>query len=203
MSKSPEIDAYIADAADFARPILEKVRRLFHKACPEIEEEIKWRFPHFVHKGIVAGMAAFKNHVGVGFWKEKLIPELHGKFTGTGNQSFSAMKFTDVSELPSDKVLLAAIKRAVKLNEDDVKLPKRPPKPKVELVVPDDLAAVLKKHAKARTTWDDLSYSCRREYIQYVTEAKRPETRQKRLEQSLDNLLHGRKHNWQYMKPCS
>ena len=73
MNHSPRIDAYIAKSADFARPILTRLRGLVHQACPQIEETIKWGFPHFEYKGIVASMAAFKQHASFGFWKGTLL----------------------------------------------------------------------------------------------------------------------------------
>src|SRR4029077_3080715 len=98
---SADVDAYIAKSAAFARPILEKLRRLFHQACPQIEEKLKWGFPHFEHRGIVAGMAAFKQHVSFGFWKEKLLRDPHQLFSGKGNSTMNASRLTDLSQLPS------------------------------------------------------------------------------------------------------
>src|SRR2546423_848102 len=124
--ESPEVDAYIAKAAEFARPILRKIRGLFHKACPQIQETIKWGVPHFEHKGIVGSMAAFKHHVRFGFWKAELLSDPHGLFPSTGNSAMGADKITDVSKLPSDKVILEAIREAVSLNEKGVKAPAPP-----------------------------------------------------------------------------
>jgi hypothetical protein len=69
----PRIDDYIAKSQDFARPILEHLRDLVHKACPEVEETMKWSFPHFDYKGMMCSMAAFKQHCAFGFWKASLI----------------------------------------------------------------------------------------------------------------------------------
>src|SRR5688572_19673405 len=102
----PEVDAYIAKAAPFARPILKKLRRMFHEACPQIQETMKWNFPHFEYKGIVGSMAAFKEHASFGFWKGKLLSDPLGLFNGVGETSMSALRITDVSELPADKILL-------------------------------------------------------------------------------------------------
>ena len=74
-TKDPRIDAYIEKSAEFARPILKKLRALVHKGCPApgVTETIKWGMPAFEYKGPFCGMAAFKNHCTFGFWKDKLL----------------------------------------------------------------------------------------------------------------------------------
>ena len=126
VKKNPSFDAYIKAAAPFAQPILKHLRELVHKACPEVEETIKWGFPHFDYKGIMCSMAAFKNHCAFGFWKSALMSDrekiMEVKDRGAmGN----FQKITSLSDLPSDKILIAYIKEAKKLNEDDIKLPAR------------------------------------------------------------------------------
>src|SRR5262245_12607781 len=135
--KSPQVDGYIAEAASFARPILNKVRTLFHKACPEIEETMKWGFPHFEYRGIVGSMAAFKHHAGFGLWKATLLKNSHGLFQQMGKKTMGNIRLEKLEDLPADKVILAGIKEAVALNEQGVKAPKpRRRKPKVELSPP-------------------------------------------------------------------
>src|SRR5262249_5380620 len=154
-------------------PILTKLRRLFHEACPDIEETMKWNFPHFEYKGIVGSMAAFKQHVDYGFWKGTLMSDRHGLFSGVGNTSMSGTKVKNVSELPSDEMLLAYIREAVTLNEQGVKLP---PKKKIarkkEPEMPDYFLAALKKNKKALVAFESFSPSNKRDYIEWLTEAK-------------------------------
>jgi uncharacterized protein YdeI (YjbR/CyaY-like superfamily) len=198
---SPEVDAYIARSADFAKPILERLRRLFHEACPEIEETMKWSFPHFEYRGIVAGMAAFKQHASFGFWKSKLMSDPAKLFGGDCNSPLSINGIKDVSQLPSDKVLLGYIREAVALNEKGVKLPprKKTKKPaKVE--VPADLDAALRKNKKALATFEAFSPSHKREYIEWITEAKQEATRLKRLETAIEWMAEGKPRNWKYMR---
>lgn len=199
---SPEIDAYIEKSADFAQPILQKIRRLFQKAYPQIEETIKWGFPHFEHKGIVGNMAAFKKHVSFGFWKGQLMSDPEGLFKGVGETCMNALKVKDVSELPADKILVAYIQEAVALNEDEVKSP-RPKKKqaKKEVDVPGDLMQALKKNKKAHATFQNFSYTNRKEYVEWVTEAKQESTRQKRLATAVEWMAEGKPKNWKYMKP--
>src|SRR4051812_42128922 len=125
--RDARIDAYIANAAEFARPILLHLRELVHAACPDVEETMKWSFPHFQYKGMLCGMTAFKEHCAFGFWKHKLIVQ-------KGVASEEAMgqfgKLTKLSDLPAKKVLTGYIQQAMKLNDDGVKVPK-PAKPKV------------------------------------------------------------------------
>jgi uncharacterized protein YdeI (YjbR/CyaY-like superfamily) len=190
--KSPELDAYIARAAPFAQPILERLRKAFHKADPEIRETMKWSMPHFEHDGIVANMAAFKQHVTWGFWKAALLEDPHGILTDV------RLKVKDVSELPSEKILVEYIRRAVKLNEEGVKVERapRPAAPPPE--VPDDLLAALKKNRQASAAFEKFSPSHKREYVEWITEAKQEATRAKRLAQAVEWIAEGKSRNWKY-----
>lgn len=198
---SKAVDTYIAKAAPFARPILETIRDYFHKACPDIEETMKWGFPHFQYKGIVGSMAAFKKHAGFGFWKGQLMDDPHGIFKGVGNTSMVGSKIESVSELPSEKVMLQYIRQAVALNESGVKVPRaRAAKPAASVKPPDYFMATLKKNKKALATFEAFSPSNRKEYVEWVTEAKQAATRVKRLETAIAWMAEGKPRNWKYMK---
>jgi uncharacterized protein YdeI (YjbR/CyaY-like superfamily) len=194
--KDPRVDAYIAKSADFARPILTRLRTLFHKASPKIEESIKWGVPAFEYKGIVAMMAAFKQHASFGFWKEKLMQD-PAKILSGKSGPMSSVRLTSVKELPSDKVLIAYIHEAIDLNERNINPVKKKSKPK-ELSVPDDLRAALRRSRAARDTFEAFSPSHRNEYIEWITEAKRDETRRRRLQQTIELLAEGKSRNWKY-----
>ena len=201
-TKDPRIDAYIVKSADFAKPILNHLRKLIHGACPEVEETMKWSFPHFMHKGMLCSMAAFKNHCAFAFWKGALI---FGEGKGTGDKEADAMgqfgRITAMSDLPKDEVLRGYIREAVRLNEAGIKLsPKPKPKEKRELVVPDDFLAALKKNKKALTTFDHFAYSHKKEYVEWITEAKRAETRTQRLDTAINWLVEGKPRHWKYIK---
>ncbi|MDP9199387.1 MAG: DUF1801 domain-containing protein, partial [Pseudomonadota bacterium] len=121
--KNPAVDAYIAKSADFARPILKRLRALMHKACPKVEETIKWGVPHFEYRGVIAGMAAFKQHAAFGFWKRRLMKDPAGFFS-KGESGMGGRKIRSIDELPSDTVLIGYIREAVALNEQGVKVPR-------------------------------------------------------------------------------
>ena len=192
----PRIDAYIAKSADFAKPILTHLRELIHEGCPEVEETLKWSMPAFIHKGILCNLAAFKAHCAFGFWKSKLIFQSHGK---NENAMGQFGRITSLRDLPSNKVLLGYIRQAAKLNEDDVKVPSHSkPKAKKELVVPDYFMAALRKNTKALKTFEGFSYSHKKEYVEWITEAKRGETRNKRIATTLLWLSQGKGRNWKY-----
>lgn len=196
-TKDPRVDAYIAKSADFAKPILNHLRQLAHRACPDIEETIKWGMPFFLYKGMVCHMAAFKQHCALGFWNSKMVL---GKDAAADESSVGHFgRITAVKDLPSDKVLLGYLRKAVELNEAGVKKPEPlRPKAKREIVVPEDLQRELKKNAKARTAFEKFSPSHRREYVEWITEAKREETRAKRLATTLQWLTEGKSRNWKY-----
>lgn len=190
----PRVDAYIAGKAAFARPILEHVRALVHRACPDVVETLKWSSPSFVYKGeILAGMAAFKAHATFGFWKGELVTATPGD-----GAMGSFGRLATVADLPPDAELLAMIAKAMILTDGGVKQ-KRPLKhPKPPAVAPDDLAAALEGNAAGQATFDGLSESGRREYVEWLTEAKRPETRARRLAQAVEWLAAGKARNWKY-----
>ncbi|MGH8245207.1 MAG: DUF1801 domain-containing protein, partial [Gammaproteobacteria bacterium] len=118
----PRVDAFIAQAADFARPILRHIRKLVQAACPDVQETMKWNCPHFEHQGILLGMAAFKQHCIVNFWKGKLIM---GNLPTEDYAMGQFGRITSLADLPGDKALTGYIKRAVELNEAGVRIPKR------------------------------------------------------------------------------
>ncbi len=196
---SARIDAYIAKSADFAKPILRKIRKLFHQACPQLEEQIKWGCPHFDYKGMLGGMAAFKNHVSFGFWKSKLMSDPKKLFTTGPKASMCVIKAGSPAELPPDRVLIQYVKEAASLNDKDIKAPRTPARTRKPLQTPADLTAALKKNAKARATFTAFSPSRKGEYIQWITEAKRDETRRKRLATAIQWMAAGKPRNWKYM----
>ena len=195
--KDPRVDAYIDKAGDFAKPILNHLRSLVHEACPEVEEDYKWSFPCFMYKGMFCNMAAFKEHCAFGFWKSKLILDKNGQSLETAMGQFG--RITKVSDLPPKKVLVEYVKLAKKLNDDGVKAPNRVKKPPRELVVPDDLAKALKRNKAAQATFDKFSASNKREYVDWITEAKTEATRNKRLETAIEWMAEGKTRNWKYM----
>ena len=198
----PRIDAYIEEAAPFARPILKHLRALVHRGCPDATETIKWSMPHFEHAGkILCGMAAFKAHCTFHFWHQGMDAVVAGS-SKAGEQAMGNFgRITRLEELPDAHTLLGFVRQAAKLNESGT--PGRPrATPKVEskeLAVPDDLASALKKNKAAGKVFADFSPSHRKEYITWITEAKREETRQKRLATTLKWLAEGKPRHWKYL----
>ena len=202
VKKDPRIDAYISKSQEFAKPILEHLRGLVHKACPEVEETIKWGFPHFDYKGIMCHMASFKQHCTFGFWKASLMKD---KNLMANAKSESAMghlgRITSLKDLPKDKVLISYIKEAKKLNDDGLSLPmESSAKEKKEIVVPEYFMKALKKNKASLKTFDNFSPSHRKEYIGWITEAKTDETRSKRIETAIEWLAEGKPRDWKYVK---
>jgi uncharacterized protein YdeI (YjbR/CyaY-like superfamily) len=192
------MDAYISNAPGFARPILNHLRALVHAACPEVEETMKWSRPHFLYKGLLCGMSAFKHHCTFGFWAGELVLGKKGEsLPKQGMGHFG--RITSLKDLPGDDELLALIRKAAELNDRGVK---RPSTPRAagnrELIVPDYLTAALSRNKKARATFEAFSYSHKKEYVEWITDAKREETRQKRIKTMLGWLAEGRSRNWKY-----
>lgn len=191
------IDAYIANAAPFARPLLDRLREQVLAASPEIEETLKWSAPSFTYRGkILCSMAAFKQHASFGFWQHARVMGVDVQREGMG--SFG--KMTGPADLPSKRVLAPLLRKAMALIDAGesgrggrkTTTPKSPPE------MPADLAAALRKNAAACRSFEAFSPSHRREYIEWILEAKRDETRQKRLAQTLEWLSEGKTRHWKY-----
>ena len=196
-TKDPRIDAYIAKSAEFAKPILKHLRKVVHAGCPDVVETMKWSMPHFDHKGVMCGIAAFKQHCAFGFWKADLILEPGQTAEKSGMGSFGCIK--SLADLPSEKTLVGYVKKAAALNEAGIKAPGRTqPKKRAPIPVPHYFAAALKKNAKAGKTFETLSPSHRREYLEWITEAKREETRKARMATSVKWLAEGKSRHWKY-----
>ncbi|HEX6124954.1 MAG TPA: YdeI/OmpD-associated family protein [Pyrinomonadaceae bacterium] len=193
----PRIDAYIEKSADFAKPILTHIRKLIHKACPDITETMKWSMPHFDHKGTVCSMASFKQHCAFGFWKQSLLQKDAFPAEKTAMGSFG--RIMSIKDLPPDKVMINLIHQAVELNEKGIKVAKKPVEKK-ELVVPKDLTSALAKNKAAKAAFDNFSYSHKKEYVMWIEEAKTEPTRNKRLATTVEWLSEGKSRNWKYEK---
>ena len=191
------IDAYIAKSQPFAQPILRHLRDVIHDACPDCEETIKWGMPSFVYRGeILCGLAAFKKHVALGFWKEALLKDPKGLLKVGAMGSLG--RISSMDDLPSDAAIKGFIKQAMKLNDDGVKVQKTKSDPKAELPVPETLRKALAKSKAARTNFENFPPSHRREYIQWIDEAKTDATRERRTEQAIEWITEGKSRNWKY-----
>jgi uncharacterized protein YdeI (YjbR/CyaY-like superfamily) len=197
-TRDPRVDAYIAKSADFAQPILTHLREVVHAACPDVQETMKWSMPFFDYHGVMCNMAAFKQHATFGFWKGKLIPGLAPNSNAGGDSMGNLGRLTSVKDLPSRRVLAGYVKEAMRLNEDGIAPKKTKKAPKPEAAVPSDLAAALKKNRKAAATFESFPPGHRREYVTWITEAKREETRAKRVAQAVEWLAEGKARNWKY-----
>lgn len=200
--KNAQVDLYISKSAEFAKPILIHLRKLVHTACPDVEEKIKWSFPHFDYKGIMCSMATFKQHCAFSFWKAPLMKD---KSLVANAKSESAMghygKITSLKDLSSDKKIIEHIKEAMVLNDLGVNLPpKKATAAKKVIVIPDYFLKQLKKNPKTFTTFMNFSPSHKREYVEWITEAKAEETRNRRMETAIEWMSEGKSRNWKYVK---
>ena len=193
----PRVDAYIEKSKDFAKPILRHVRSLVHETCPDVKETLKWSMPSFEYKGILCGFASFKEHCTFGFWKQTLMESDAFSETKTAMGSFG--KLTSLEDLPSDAMMKKLIKQAMKLNDDGVKVTK-PKHDKKEVVIPEVLLEALARNEKAAETFNNFLPSCRREYAEWIAEAKTDATRDKRLATTIEWLTEGKRRNWKYEK---
>jgi uncharacterized protein YdeI (YjbR/CyaY-like superfamily) len=196
-TRDPRFDAYIAKSAPFARPILRHLREVVHAACPDVVETLKWSSPSFEYEGILCGMAAFKEHCVFGFWKHELV-------VGDDARAREAMgsfgRLTKLADLPSKAVLVRYVKRAMQLNEAGVNIVRAKSRPKSSARMHPAFEAALAKSKKALATFEAFSPSHRREYLEWIAEAKAADTRQRRIATAIEWLAQGKPRNWKYMK---
>jgi uncharacterized protein YdeI (YjbR/CyaY-like superfamily) len=195
LTRDPRVDAYIAKSQPFARPILEKVRARVHAVLPEVEETMKWSMPTYTVGGkIVLITSAFKAHAALNFWR--------GQEIGDGSPKAGAMgqfgRLTSVEDLPPDTELNALIGEAAALAKTAPAPRKTKHEPKPAPEMHPDFASALAKADKAKSTFDNFPPSCRREYLEWISEAKRDETRNKRIATAVEWLAEGKRRNWKY-----
>jgi uncharacterized protein YdeI (YjbR/CyaY-like superfamily) len=194
------IDAYIEKSADFAKPILKHIRQLIHETSPLITESVKWGMPFFEYKGPISHMAAFKQHAAFGFWKAQRLKDTHGVLNVSEEAAAGSFgRLTSLADLPDDKILKDFILQMIDINEKGIKeAPKKAPAEKTVLVVPDDFAKLLNDNEAAKETFEKFSYSNKKEYLEWIIEAKTDATRQKRMQTSIEWLSEGKSRMWKY-----
>jgi uncharacterized protein YdeI (YjbR/CyaY-like superfamily) len=201
-TRDARIDAYIAKSAPFAQPILNELRDIVHEGCPEVEETMKWSMPFFLYKGIICNMSAFKQHCAFGFWKGKQVFEAAP--SGSDKDAMGHFgRLTTLKDLPPRRTMVGYVKKAKKLNDEGTPGPiqlRKLRQPKPEPLTPEFLTAALKKNKKAKTAFDVFPPSHRREYIEWLIEAKTEATRQRRLESAIEWIAEGKSRNWKYEK---
>ena len=202
---SPKVDAYLGKVQPFALPIMEHLRDLVHKGCPDVEETIKWSRPFFEYRGVILGnMSAFKSHCSFGFWGEEIGAVLREAKVLREDGMGSLGRITDLKDLPSDKRMLGWIRQAagfidrgeytspIAARNKVVKAPKTP------VAIAPEFASALQKNKKATAAFAEFSPSCKREYAEWIADAKRPETRNKRIATAIDWIAEGKQRNWKY-----
>jgi len=200
---NPKVDAYCAKAQPFAQPILGHLRALVHKACPEVEETIKWSRPFFQYRGaILCNMSAFKEHCSFGFWGEEIGAVLREAAVLKEGGMGSLGRITSVADLPSDKQMLGWIRQAAAFVDSGqytspIAARHKVVKQKPSLDTPEFKAA-LQRNKKAAAVFAAFSPSCKREYVEWIAEAKRQETRDKRIATAVAWIAEGKQRNWKY-----
>lgn len=201
-ARDPRVGAYIANSAAFARPILRHLRRVVHLGCPDARETMKWGFPHFEHRGLLCSMASFRQHCAFSFWKWKL---LEGPGRNALRPRRGAMgqfgRITAVADLPGERALIQLVRRAAALNEQGVRRPvRRSARGDRTLLIPADLLAALRTNPTALATFQGFSDTHRKEYVEWVTGARRVETRRRRVATALAWLSLGRPRGGRYAR---
>jgi len=201
MNKPSNFDQYIEQSAAFAQPLLKSLRASVHKACPEVEEAFKWSAPTFMYQGkILCSMAAFKAHVVFRFWLGEQLSDPNNILEVIGKTSMGQLaKIKKLDDLPEEDVMVTYLKEAMQLIDQGA-TQKSAKATKKELNIPDYLLSALEKAPKAAETFHNFSYSNQKEYVEWLEDAKRESTREKRLQTTLEWLAEGKVRNWKYLK---
>jgi uncharacterized protein YdeI (YjbR/CyaY-like superfamily) len=201
----PRVDAYIAKSGPFAQPILKHLRELVHKACPGVVEAIKWSRPFFEYKGVIlANMSAFKEHCSFGFWGEEIAAVLRETKLLQPDAMGSLGRLTRIEDLPADKQMLSLLHQAATfIDSGQYTSPiaarnKVVKAPKAASEAPPEFTKALKASKKASAAFAALSPSCKREYVEWIADAKRAETRDKRIVTAIEWISEGKQRNWKY-----
>jgi uncharacterized protein YdeI (YjbR/CyaY-like superfamily) len=197
MTTKKQIDRYIASTAPFAQPICRKLRTLIHKADPDIVEDVKWGSPNFAKQGMICGLAAFKEHVSLHFFKGALLedPKKRLEDCSGSNARGRTLKFRSTADVDA-RELIGFVRQALALNEKGVKGEVR----RAEIPMPADLKAALAEDAKARAAFEAFTPGRKREYLEWIVEAKRAETRARRIETTVQQSREGKSLHWKYQK---
>jgi uncharacterized protein YdeI (YjbR/CyaY-like superfamily) len=195
-TRDPRVDAYIAKAQPFAKPILTRIRKAVHAGCPGVIETIKWSVPAFEYKGPMCGMAAFKAHCIFGFWKGALMKRTPKDRAAAAMGQFA--RFETLADLPSEAAMVRMVKEAAALNDAGVKVP-RGTTAKTALKAPREMLAAIRKNPRAQQAYSTFSPSAKREYIEWITGAKSDATRARRLDTAVQWISEGKTRHWKYM----
>ncbi len=205
--RNPKVDAYIEKAQPFAQPILVHLRKAIHAGCPEVEETMKWSRPFFEYRGVIlCNMSAFKAHCSLGFWGLEIGAILRKAGVVRDGAMGSLGRITGVEALPPEKKLVEWVAQAAALIESGQERSPIAARPRVvkpasaALKTPPDFNSALSKNKKAAAVFAAFSPSCRREYIEWIVDAKRPETREQRIATAVGWIAEGKQRNWKYQK---
>lgn len=204
-SFDPRIDDYIAKARPFAQPILSRIRELVHKACPGAVETMKWSRPFFEYKGAILGnMSAFKEHCSFGFWGEEIAAVLREAKVLRPDAMGSLGRLCSMEDLPSDKQMLKLLRQAAGfIDSGHYTSPmaarnKVVKAPAAAVEAPAEFKKALKADKKAAAAFAAFSPSCKREYVEWIADAKRAETREKRIATAIEWIGAGKSRHWKY-----
>jgi uncharacterized protein YdeI (YjbR/CyaY-like superfamily) len=200
-SFDPCIDNYIESAPDFAQPVMRHLRKLVHKICPQVCENMKWSTPSFEYKGLFCGFGAYKNYCMFGFWKASVMDDPYSLLTEHSDGIMGNFgKITSLEDLPEDSIIIFYLREGMRLNDEGIQLPAKPKSTvKKELVVPVELLNALNKNKVAQKIFNHFSYSNKKEYAEWIANAKTDSTRQKRIEQAIEWIAEGKIRNWKYL----
>ena len=187
-----QINQYIAAQPKWQRKLLVRLRQLVHATDPEIEEVWRWSGPHFDRNGIMVGIFAHKTCVSVWFHKGALVKDPKQLFEAVAKDEDKGMRVYKLKEGDAidEKGFQGLMKEAVKLNLDGVKLPDAKG-PRKKLEVPPELEAVLQKDEMAWDQWTRFNYTHKKEYVEWITDAKKEETRKRRIAQAFQMIREG------------
>ncbi|GAB2541876.1 DUF1801 domain-containing protein [Rufibacter soli] len=185
-----KIDAFFTNAPAFAKPICEKLRLAIDEADPALKPSWKWGTPVYEKAGasMVCAISVHKQHVNLTFFQGAQVPDTYGVFTtGLDGKNMRTIRFTEVGQVKEEQIVEYV--RAATLVKPD-KSGKSTERSVIE--IPEDLKQAL-AHAKQLEKFEQMAYTHRKEYVRWVSEAKRQETRDGRITKTVERITEGKK----------
>jgi len=189
------IDEAFSKFTGFQKEYCNHLRKLIHKAMPDVKEDWKWG-PNFNVNGMVCGVWGFKDHVKLVFFKGSAMKDTYKLFNqGKENEGNRSINFSSADKI-DDKKIIEYLKEAAEINRKGIKLVKK----EIKVVMPAILVKALNKDKASKTYFESLAPSHRRDYADYISQAKQEETQLRRLDKVMEMLTDKRTLNDKYMK---
>lgn len=186
MNRAKSVEEYIDSAVRWQA----ELRRLREILCTtDLEEEVKWGAPCYTIDGKnVVGMAAFKAYFALWFHQGALLSDGKNVLINAQEGKTKALRqwrMTSVSEIRASDIR-RYVREAIKITREGRTIKPERSRP---LVLPPELATALEGNKSAAAAYRNLRPGLQREYADYIAEAKREDTKTRRIDKILPLII--------------